>query len=115
MCRHYELHGPQGLILQRLATAESLPSRMRGLLGRDGLPEGDGLLIRPCPSIHTFFMRFTIDAIFVDVANTVVRVVRDITPFRAVSGGWKAHGCIEVQSGWLSGDAVREGDALELR
>ena len=59
---------------------------MRGLLGRHGLDPGAGLLIRKTGSIHTFFMRFPIDAVFLDKKMVVRRVVAEIPPFRLAWG-----------------------------
>jgi len=71
--------------------AETFRERAKGLLGRDGLARGTGLLIRKCNCIHTFFMRFTIDATFLDRDGNVVKVVRNIPPWRPwVWGGRKA-------------------------
>jgi uncharacterized membrane protein (UPF0127 family) len=55
---------------------------MRGLLGRSELARGEGILLRPAGSIHTFFMRFPIDAVFVGRDGTVVGVERDLKPWR---------------------------------
>ena len=77
--------------------AESLPARLRGLIGRTGLPPGCGLLIPRCNAIHTLFMRFPIDATFLDRKGAVVKVVRDIPPGRfLVWGGWRARQVLET-------------------
>ena len=60
--------------------AESLWLRMRGLLGRDQLADGEGLLLRPASSIHMFFMRFPIDAVFLDRELNVLRVRAELAP-----------------------------------
>ena len=71
--------------------AESAFERMRGLIGRDGLGPGKGMLITKCNCIHTFFMRFPIDATFLDRTGEVVKVVHNIRPWRPwVWGGWRA-------------------------
>src|SRR5450756_3168182 len=62
--------------------ATSFWDRSRGLLGRKGLEPGGGLLIDPCSGIHTFFMAFPIDAIFVDKEGTIVHLVKEIAPQR---------------------------------
>jgi len=87
--------------------------RMRGLLGRRGLPPQHAMYLAPAPSIHTFFMRFAIDLIFVTRELRVIRIVRGVRPFRLVSGGLRAHGVIELESGWLPADAVAVGERLE--
>lgn len=79
--------------------ARTLFARMRGLIGRSGLPPGAGLLILRCNAIHTFFMRFPIDAVFLDRNDQVVKVVRDIRPWHPfVWGGWRARKVLELDS-----------------
>ena len=73
--------------------------RMRGLIGRKALEPGRGMLILKCNCIHTFFMRFPIDATFLDRDGRVVRVVRNIRPWRLwVWGGWRAVSVLETSS-----------------
>ncbi len=86
-------------------------SRMRGLLGRRGLPAGEAIILRPGSSIHTFFMRFSLDVIYVDRDGAVVKVVRDIPPFR-LSSARKARDTIELQAGALDGRDIQVGDML---
>lgn len=83
--------------------------RMRGLLGRTGLGPNRGLFLSPAGSVHTWFMRFSLDLIFLDRHDVVCRIVRGVGPFRIVSGGWRAHGVVELEAGWLPPDALRAG------
>ena len=77
--------------------AETFAERAKGLIGRRGLSEGRGLLILKCNCIHTFFMRFPIDATFLDRNGRIVRVVRNIRPWRVwVWGGWRAVKVLET-------------------
>ena len=77
--------------------AESAFERMRGLIGRDGLGSGKGMLITKCNCIHTFFMRFPIDATFLDRTGKAVKVVKGIRPWRPwVWGGWRAASVLET-------------------
>ena len=79
--------------------AESAFERMRGLIGRDGLGPGKGMLITKCNCIHTFFMRFPIDATFLDGRGEIVKTVRNIRPWRLwVWGGWRARSVLETAS-----------------
>ena len=79
--------------------AETLAERAKGLIGRRGLESGTGMLITRCNCIHTFFMRFTIDATFLDGEGRVVRIVRNIRPWRLwVWGGWRARQVLETAS-----------------
>ena len=87
--------------------AESAFERMRGLIGRKGLEPGKGMLITKCNCIHTFFMRFAIDATFLDREGDVVRIVRNIRPWRPwVWGGWRARSVLETAAAEMSGNIV---------
>lgn len=77
--------------------ARTFRERLRGLIGLDSLPPGDGLLIERCNCIHTLFMRFAIDATFLDKDGNVVKVVRNIKPWTwFVWGGWRARKVLET-------------------
>lgn len=79
---------------------ETFAERARGLIARPAPPPGRGLLIPRCNAIHTFFMRYPIDAIFLDAENRVVKTVRDIPPGRLfVWGGFRAKAVLEVAAG----------------
>ncbi len=102
-------------LISRVELATSWWQRMLGLLGRAGLPEGHAMFLSPANSIHMFFMRFAIDLIFVDRNLKVVKVVRNVRPWRTAFGGRAAHSVFELAAGWLPEDAVGVGDVLELR
>ena len=79
--------------------AETFAERTRGLIGRPPPPPGRGLLIPRCNAIHTLFMRYPIDAAFLDRKGGVVKVVRNIRPWRLfVWGGWRARQVLETAS-----------------
>jgi len=83
----------------KIEVARTFVQRAKGLIGRDGLGPDEGLLIPKCNCIHTCFMRFAIDATFLDRRGDVVRVVRNIRPWRLwVWGGWKATQVLETAS-----------------
>ena len=86
-------------------------ARMRGLLGRDGLPEGSGMLIDAAPSVHMFFMRFPIDVVFLDRDRKVVRVVERLRPWR-VAGARRAAAALELPAGAARAAGVGAGDVL---
>jgi uncharacterized protein len=73
------------VVCQRCRLATSPFVRMKGLLGRSGLEPGEGMFFRPAGSIHMFFMRFSIDAVFCDRDLVVLDVVRDLQPWRTAS------------------------------
>jgi uncharacterized protein len=89
-------------------------SRMRGLLGRRGLPAGEGMLLRPAPSIHTAFMRFSIDAVFLDRNLRVLEIVEKLRPWRVASKR-RARAVLELSAGECARRGVEVGDMLELR
>jgi len=101
-------------LVETVQLAEKLSDRMKGLLGRDSLPPGHALLIRRCGSIHTLFMRFSLDVVFVDKHMRVVRIAGNLKPWRMLFGGWRADAAIEVEAGWLDLVSLRKGDALTL-
>ena len=84
---------------------------MRGLLGRDSLPPGEGMLLQPAPSIHTAFMRFTIDAVFVDGTLRVKRIVEHLRPFR-IAWARRSWGVLELAEGEVARRGVDLGDQL---
>ena len=88
--------------------------RMRGLIGRQGLPAGEGLLVSPAPAIHTAFMRFSIDALFLDRNLRVVGIVERLRPWRAASRR-RARAVLELAAGECARRGVEIGDRLELR
>jgi uncharacterized membrane protein (UPF0127 family) len=88
--------------------------RMRGLLGRSGLPAGEGVLLRPAPSIHTAFMRFPIDALFLDRELRVLLIVECLPPWRMASKRG-ARAVLELSAGESARRGVSVGDRLELR
>jgi uncharacterized membrane protein (UPF0127 family) len=80
--------------------ARTLLQRMKGLIGYRDLPSGQGMLIEKCNAIHTFFMKFPIDAVFFDRNGNVVKTVKHIKPWTfMVWGGWKAVSVLETKSG----------------
>ncbi len=111
------LHYKQRPLISELIIADTFWSRSLGLMGRYGLKVGQGLLLRPCGSIHTCFMRFPIDVIFLDAHTQVLKTKLHVAPWQMVWGGWKAHSVIEIQSGWLTtlplvGDRVEVIDVM---
>lgn len=93
--------------------AESAWLRTKGLLGRRELPDGEGILLRPASSIHMAFMRFPIDAVFLAKDLTVLKVVRDLAPWR-MAGKLRAHCVLELPAGTCIRSGVEVGSRLEL-
>ena len=101
-------------VCERCLLAETPLTRLRGLLGRPGLERGEGLLLRPASSIHMWFMRFPIDAVFVDRENRVLRVVEHLAPWR-LAGCRGAKAVIELPAGEAARVGLAVGDRLAVR
>ena len=101
------------VLATRLEVADSGPKRNKGLLGRDGLAPGEGLWIVPCESVHTFFMRFPIDLVYLD-RNTTVKKVRHAVGAWRLSACLSAHSILELPAGTVRNTQTRPGDTLEI-
>lgn len=99
-------------LAERCRMASSLRDRTVGLLGTRSLPAGEGLWIERSPSIHMFFMRYAIDAVFVDREGRVVRVVENLRPWRIVAWVRRAADCVELPVGSARAAGVQVGDRL---
>jgi uncharacterized membrane protein (UPF0127 family) len=101
-------------IAGNILIADDLGSRLVGLMFRKSPPQGsDGLLIDPCNSIHTCFMRYALDIVFLSKENKVVKIVRNIAPWRMTWIYFKARRTLELPAGKLPA-SVKEGDLLEV-
>jgi uncharacterized membrane protein (UPF0127 family) len=100
-------------VCERCLLAETPVLRARGLLGRAALEPGEGLLLRPASSIHMFFMRFPIDAVFLDRELAVRKVVPNLKPWR-MAGARGAKAVLELPAGACEEVGLRVGDRLRL-
>jgi uncharacterized protein len=101
------------VVCERCTIADNPLRRMRGLLGRDGLESGEGLLLRPASAVHTYFMRFPIDVVFLDRSLVVVGISDSVDPWQARSRkGAKA--VLELPAGESVRRGLAVGDQLEL-
>lgn len=99
-------------LIADLEVASTFLSRGKGLLGREELPSHQALWIHHCNSIHTFFMKFAIDCVFVD-KNLKVRAIRkEVRPWRLILPVWGAASVIEMAAGTVSKGNVSVGDQL---
>lgn len=103
------------LIAARVEKADTALSRLIGLLQRSSLDEDEGLIITQCRSIHMFFMRFPIDAVFVNKNNVVIGLVENIKPFRMSPYFLKASHVLELHAGIIQKRGIYRGDILETR
>jgi uncharacterized protein len=88
-------------------------ARNKGLLGRTHLPPGAGLWIVPCESVHTFFMKFSIDLVYIDRNKRVKKVRSNVGPWR-LSACLSAHSIIELPAGVIERTQTLPGDQLHF-
>jgi uncharacterized protein len=100
------------VVCERCTIAHRMWPRMRGLLGKRGLDSGEGLLIRPAPSIHTFFMRFPIDVVFLSRQGEVLKVAERVPPWRARSCR-HSYAVLELAAGEAGRRGIAVGDRLD--
>jgi uncharacterized membrane protein (UPF0127 family) len=101
------------VVCDNCLVADSPLLRLRGLLGRTPLRGGEGLLLRPTGSIHTCFMRFAIDAVFLDRDGCVLGIAREVKPWRAAAKR-RARAVLELRAGEAAERGLAVGDVLEL-
>ena len=102
------------LLIPELKVATSFADRGIGLLKRDSLLESEGLWIHRCNSIHTFFMRFPIDCVFVNKDLVVDDLVENVSPWRLVLPRWHSRSVIELKSGSINKFKIKKGDQLDV-
>ena len=100
-------------LARHVEVAVTRRARRKGLLGRDGFESSSALILAPCAAIHTMFMRFDIDAVFVDDDGRAVKVVRKLVPWR-IAADPTAHAVVEMPAGSLDEMDVAIGDRLYL-
>ena len=98
-------------IAENAILASSPLARMKGLLGKKTLPIKEAIILRPASSIHTHFMRFALDVIYLDRDDEIVKVVRNLVPWR-FSAAKRAHTVIEMVAGAITDKDLRVGDRL---
>jgi uncharacterized protein len=86
-------------------------TRRRGLLGRSGLDPDIAIVLAPCSSIHTFFMKFAIDVVFVRMDGVVTKVCRGVKPWRAVAA-FGAFAAIELSAGSANRAGIQRFDRM---
>lgn len=101
-------------IAWEVETADTFWSRLRGWMGRAVLPPGSALVIRPCNSIHTFFMKQPIDVVFLDREERVIRMLHGIAPGRVSSIVKQASAVVELPAGTLSGTGTECADTFAI-
>ena len=114
MAKLYKINpnGHADLLAENVSKAESFFARAKGLLGHSTLASSEVLWISPCNNIHTFFMKFTIDCVFVDKSLSVKKVVPKVKPFKIIGPFWKAYSVFEMSEGCVDKFQIKEGDQL---
>lgn len=114
MTKYFSITIQEGALVSKKALlADSFLSRLIGLTFRKGMPADEALIFYKAPAIHTFFMRFAFDLVFLDKDNKIIRICEGIKPNRQVFCN-RATTTIEFPPGTVSGKSLKTGDILEL-
>jgi uncharacterized protein len=101
------------VLCERCTVADGPITRLKGLLGKRQLASGDGLLLRPANTVHTWFMRFAIDVVFIDDDLQVVGITHDAGPWR-LTGRRGARSVIELPAGECRRRGIETGAKLRF-
>lgn len=101
------------VLATKLVKAHTAATRRKGLLSRESLLPGEGLWIAPCESVHTFFMRFPIDLVYLDRKLKVKKVRHSVGAWR-MSACFTAHSVLELPAGTAAAARTERGDCLEM-
>ena len=96
----------------RIVLADTAPARRKVLLGRDGLDAGEGIYLTPCFWVHMFWMRFPIDAAYLDGDGRVLAMSRGLKPWRIGPLVWRADGVLELPEGTLARTGAEKGHRI---
>ncbi len=97
---------------EAIEVAETAVQRVKGLLGRDALADGQGLLFKHCSSMHTFFMHFPIDIIYTDKKGKVLKLAAGVRPFKLVAAPFRSFYAVELPVGAILQSRSKVGDHL---
>ncbi|MFH1622296.1 MAG: DUF192 domain-containing protein [Candidatus Omnitrophota bacterium] len=103
------------ILAEKTEIADTPLKRMKGLLGKNNLNQGEGLIIKPCSSIHTFFMRFSIDVVFLDDYNEVTALTESLPPFRFFGSFLKGKIVLELPQGTIARTKTSINDKIEIQ
>ena len=99
---------------EAIEVAATSAQRAKGLLGRDALAAGEGLLFKRCSSLHTLFMRFAIDIAFISKEGKVLKLSHAVPPFRVCVAPLRAHYALELPAGSLEASGTKVKDTLRF-
>ncbi len=100
------------VLISNVAVTQTVVERLRGLLGRPALQPDQGMWLESCNSIHTFFMRYPLDVVFIDRQQRVCHQVTGLKPWR-FSGSFRATSVLELSAGQIEAKQIRLGDTLQ--
>ena len=101
-------------LANNVRVADNLFTRMKGLLGKKELLEGEALWIKPCFSVHTFFMKFSIDIVFLNKTNQVIAAVSNLTPNRMTRLYPQSFSVLELPTGTIDASNTEVGDEIKI-
>ena len=96
----------------RETKADNFFARAMGLMGRSNFSAQEAMVIVPCRSVHTFFMRFPIDIIFLDKDNRIIEIIESMKPFRLSRINYRAYSVVELAAGTIHATQTTAGDSL---
>ena len=99
---------------EAIEVASTAVHRVKGLLGRECLEDGQGLLFFRCASLHTFFMRFPVDILYVDKSGKVLKIAPEVKPFKLVAAPFRSYFALELPMGSVRRSKTRVGDHLRF-
>lgn len=97
-------------MVETVYKAERSLERMRGLLGRTLQPK-EGFLLEPCNSVHTWFMSYPIDVVFLNKRGIILKIVHSLGPWK-MAASWTARACLELPAGYVREQGLSEGQYL---
>ena len=102
-------------LADNVTVADNLFSRMKGLLGKRDMMSGEALWIKPCISVHTCLMKFSIDVLFLSRRNHVIAAITNLQPNRMTRLYLKSASVLELPAGVLETTDTRVGDEIEIK
>lgn len=102
------------LLAERVVLANTFFTRLRGLIGRRRLDPAEALWLRPCNGVHTWWMHYAIDVIFLDRELRIVKLVENMRPFRLTAPHRAARSVLEMSAHTISQVQLKVGDQLEI-
>src|SRR3990167_5746275 len=101
-------------LAEKAKLADNFFQRLIGLMGKANLPAGGALILKPCTSIHTIFMRFPIDAAFVNRQNRIIKIYPCLKPWRLTGMFFNSLLCLELPVGTLATTRSQAGDTIQF-